>query len=292
MLQRSVVLAGLFALLAPLPAQAWWEDGHVICSKIAEAYLTPEAKAGIKELLGENVVGERAISDVRICTWADLIRSSGELNRKYPKNDTWHYINIELKTKQEDYKPADDANDVVGAVERFKKVLKDPNAEKQDRKEALLFLVHFLGDMHQPLHCGNREDDRGGNLQPVKSVLGKEEDRLNLHKVWDGHMVNAVRGDLTVDDFAKRLLEEISEKDRATWGKGDAKQWAWESHTVVVERVYRYSDGKEFPKRDAGALELTDENYVKANKPFVREQLKKGGVRMAKVLNECFAAAK
>ena len=62
-------------------------------------------------------------------------------------------------------------------------------------------MVHFVGDMHQPLHTGNREDDRGGNLQPIKSVLGKDEDRLNLHKVWDGHLVNAVKGDLTNDDF-------------------------------------------------------------------------------------------
>jgi hypothetical protein len=273
-------------------ALAWWEDGHVVVARIAETYLTKEARAGIKDLLDENREGERAISDVRICTWADLIRSSGELNKKYPKNDTWHYINIELKVTEADYKPDDDNNHVVGAIERFKKVLKDPKAEKQDRKEALYFLVHFVGDMHQPLHCGNREDDRGGNLQPIKSVFGKAESRLNLHKVWDGHLVAAARGDLSVDDFAKRLGEEIKEADRTKWSKGDAKAWAWESHAVCVERVYVFTDGKPLPKRDAPAVELTDENYMKANAPFVREQLKKGGIRLAAVLNECFAAEK
>ena len=84
-------------LLSSAVASAWWEDGHVIVAKVAENYLTPVRAAAIKDLLGENREGERAISDVRICTWADLIRSSGELNRKYPKNDTWHYINIEIK---------------------------------------------------------------------------------------------------------------------------------------------------------------------------------------------------
>jgi hypothetical protein len=288
------VRAGLFSLLAVLLAPctlfAWWEDGHVIVAKIAESYLTPESRAAIKDLLGENREGEQNISDVRICTWADLIRGSGELNRKYPKNDTWHYVNIEIKTKREDFKPDAEGNDVMGAIERFKKVLKDPTATKQDRKEALLFVVHFMGDMHQPLHCGNREDDRGGNSQPINTVLGKPEDRLNLHKVWDGHLVAAERGALSVDDFAKRLIEEIKEKDRQTWLKGDLKQWVWDSHAIVVERVYSYSDGKPLPGRDDKTIDLTEENYFKINKPIVREQLKKGGVRLGAVLNECFAA--
>ena len=267
----------LAVLLYATTASAWWEDGHVIVAKVAENYLTPESRKGINALLGENREGERAISDVRICTWADLIRSSGELNRKYPKNDTWHYVNIELQAKRDDFKPDPNNNDVVGAIERFKKVLKDPKAAKQDRKEALLFVVHFVGDMHQPLHTGNREDDRGGNLQPIKSVLGKPEEKLNLHKVWDGHLVNAVKGDLNNDDFVKRLLGEIKEEDRAKWSKGEVKQWAWESHTIVVEHVYQFSDGKAFPKRDVLTVALTDDNYMKANAPIVHEQMKKGG---------------
>src|ERR1700733_4229386 len=91
-----IVLLGV-----PCAGNAWWEDGHVIVAKIAESYLTPAARAGVKDLLGDGPAGERAISDVRICTWADLIRSSGQLNRKYPKNDTWHYINIEIKEQKD-----------------------------------------------------------------------------------------------------------------------------------------------------------------------------------------------
>ena len=273
-------------------ASAWWEDGHIIVSKIAESRLTKEAQAGIKDLLGDNVEGERAISDSRICNWADLIRSSGVLNRKYPKNDTWHYINIEIKVKKEDFKLPDDNNHVIGAIERFKKVLKDPKAEKEDRKEALLFLIHFIGDMHQPLHTGNREDDRGGNLQPIKSVLGKVEDRINLHKVWDGHILKAERGDLTNDDFAKRLIEEIKKDEIEKWSTGEVVDWAWESHAIAVERVYKFSDGKDMPKRTDPPVELTADNYVKGNQPIVRGQLKKGGIRLAKVLNECFESAK
>lgn len=297
-------LIGLFAVVyltsVPSTATAWWEDGHIIIAKIAESQLSAEAKAGIKELLGENQEGERNISDTRICNWADLIRSSGMLNRKYPKNDTWHYINIELKDKRDTFKLAEDGNHVIGAIERFKKVIADPKADKQDRKEAIYFVVHFLGDMHQPMHTGNREDDRGGNLQPVKSVevggkvllvdsLGKGH---NLHKVWDGHLVAAVKGELTNDDFVKRALDEIKEEDRVKWTKGTVTDWVWDSHQIVVDRVYKYSDGTDLPKRGDPAVELTDKNYMKDNTPIVREQLKKGGVRLAKVLNECFEVKK
>ncbi|MCE9532668.1 MAG: S1/P1 nuclease [Planctomycetes bacterium] len=283
-----------FILLLTLTCttQAFWEDGHAIVAKIAEMYLSADARAGVKDLLGDGTEGERAISDVRICTWADLIRGSGQLNRKYPKNDTWHYINIELKDKEGEFKIPADGNHVIGAIERFKKVLKDPQADKQDRKEALMFVVHFLGDMHQPMHTGNRENDRGGNLQLIKSVLGKTEEKLNLHKVWDGHLVKGVRGELTNDDFVKRLVDEIKDEHREKWTKGDTTQWVWESHAIVVDRVYKFTDGTPLPKRSDPPVELTEENYMKENRPYVREQLKKGGVRLAKVLNECFEVKK
>lgn len=284
-----LLLACFTSLTLAVPAQAWWEDGHIIVCRIAESRLTKESQAGIKDLLGDGVEGERAISDARMCNWADLIRSSGTLNRKYPKNDTWHYVNIDIGTKREDFKVSDDNNHVIGAIERFKKVLKDPKAEKQDRKEALLFLIHFVGDMHQPLHTGFRDNDRGGNLQPIKSVLGKVEGKMNLHKVWDGYILQAERGELTNEDFAKRLIEEIKGDEIAKWSKGEVSDWAWESHTIVVERIYKFSDGKDLPKRTDPAVELTADNYVKGNQPIVREQLKKSGVRLAKVLNECFS---
>jgi hypothetical protein len=283
---RSALAAAMICLV-PMSAWSWSRDGHVIVAKIAETTLTPEARSGIKDLLDG-----RPISDERLCTWADLIRSSAAYERKYPNHKTWHYIDIEVGTKEEDFKPPADNNHVLGAIDRFKKVLKDTKADKEDRKEALLFLVHFVGDMHQPLHCTERDLDRGGNLQVVKSFDGKEGNRLNLHSVWDGQMVAAARGELTVEDYAKRLAEEIKPEERKLWEKGDPKQWAWEGYTVCVERVYKFTDGTVLPKRDAGPVELTQENYIKANRSVIPEQLKKGGVRLSKVLNECFERAK
>lgn len=273
----------LALILIPASLQAWGEDGHVIVSKIAESYLKPAAKLGIKDLLDE-----RAISDPRICVWADLIRSGAIYDRKYPNHRTWHYINIELQEREEDYKPEEQKDHVVGAISQFIKIVKDPQETKENRKEALMFVIHFVGDMHQPLHCSNRNDDRGGNLQLVKSFRGKEEPRLNLHSVWDTSMVKADRGDLENEDYAKRLVAEIEEKQREAWSKGDAKIWAWENHLIGMQEVYLFSDGTLFPDRSEAPVELTDENYIKTKKPIVREQLKKAGVRLAWVLNHCF----
>jgi len=142
-MRSALAVAVIF--LVPVSAWSWSKDGHVIVAKIAETTLTPEARSGIKDLLDG-----RPISDERLCTWADLIRSSAEYRRKYPNHNTWHYIDIEVGTKEQDFKPPADNNHVLGAIDRFKKVLKDTKVDKEDRKEALLFLVHFVGDMHQP----------------------------------------------------------------------------------------------------------------------------------------------
>ena len=287
MLARSLLL-GVLSLSLPLNAWGWGEDGHVIVSRIAEAHLKPAARAAVKELLDD-----RSFSDVRICTWADQIRRSAVYDRKYKNHPLWHYINLELKVEEADFKPAEDNDHVLGAIERFRKVLADRQATKEDRKEALMFVVHFMEDFHQPLHTCHRAGDRGGNLQPIKSFLGGVEEKSNLHKIWDVDLVKAIRGDLNNDDFAKRLLEEIKDDDRKKWGEGDVKKWIWESHQIGVKTVYKFTDGADLPKPKAEtAAELTEENYVKEKRPIVREQIKKAGVRLAQVLNETFEEKK
>jgi nuclease S1 len=286
---RYLTALAIFTCVAPGPSFGWGEDGHVIVGKIAEANLNPTAKAKIKDLLDD-----RSIGDARLSTWADKIRSSGELKRKYENNDKWHYINIniDVSTKAEDFKPDPSDDHVIMAVEKFKKVLVDESASKEDRKEALLFVIHFVGDLHQPLHTCFRNDDRGGNLQPIKSYAGKTENKLNLHWIWDTHLLRAEKGVLTPEDFATRLDGETTVEQRDEWAKGTVKDWVWDSHAVAAKTVYRFADGTDLPARDKPAIELTEENYGKANRPIVREQLKKGGVRLAKVLNDCFPEPK
>lgn len=277
----------LALLVTPLVALGWADDGHVVVCKIAEAYLKPAARAAIQELLDE-----RPISDPRLCVWADLIRSGATYDRKYPSHRTWHYVNLELQEREEDYDPKQMKDHVLEAIPRFAKIMNDPSRSKEDRKEALLFVIHFVGDMHQPLHCSNRADDKGGNLQPIKSFRGETENRLNLHWIWDTHLFKAERGELSNEDFVKRLLAEITEKDRETWASGDSYAWGWESHLIGVNEIYRFTDGTILPLPDEPVAELTDENYIQRKLPIVRTQLKRGGVRLASVLNAAFEAKK
>jgi len=197
-----------------------------------------------------------------------------------------------LKQKMEDFRPDESGDHVIGAIEKFQRIVTDGNASKDDRKEALLFIIHFVGDLHQPLHCCHRDEDRGGNLQLVKSFCGATEAKLNLHWVWDTHLLKAEKGEVTREDFATRLLGEISEDQKTEWRKGTVRDWVCDSHCVATKTVYCFADGQALPARDQPAVELTDENYAKANRPIVREQLKKGGVRLAKLLNDCFPETK
>jgi nuclease S1 len=269
------------------PCLAWGEDGHVVVGKIAEANLNARTKAKIAELFDKGSIGDKDL-----CMWADQIRSRGVLKDKYPNNDKWHYINIDVTAKPEDFKPDDSGDHVLGAIERFRKVLVNESASKEDRQDALKFLVHFIGDMHQPLHTCFRNDDRGGNLQPIKSYAGATEAKLNLHWIWDTHLLRAEKGVLTPEDFATRLDGETTAEQREEWSKGTVKDWVWDSHAIAARTVYQFVDGTELPPRDQPAIELTEDNYGKANRPVVREQLKKGGVRLAKMLNDCFPEAK
>jgi hypothetical protein len=144
------VIAGFFLL--PNACWAWGDEGHVIVAKIAELNLTKEARAGIRDLLGVT-----PISDKKIATFADFVRH----NPHYPqfsKTAPWHFIDIPLDAEK--YDPdADYCKDgqcVVAQVERLKAVLADKTKPDKDRRQAVIFLVHLVGDLHQPLHCATR----------------------------------------------------------------------------------------------------------------------------------------
>jgi len=262
-------------------ARAWGEKGHVIVAAVAEAHLNQKAKAGIHRLLGN-----RRISDTRLANWADLIKSSSAYQRKYPKNSSFHFVDIPVK--EDSFDPARDGNggnNVIEAIDRFRKVLRD-SGDATERKEALLFLVHLVGDLHQPLHCADRDKDRGGNLLKVTFV----EDRsrgLNLHRVWDTNLVNEAMGDLEPLDYARRLDAAISADQQAGWQKGKVEDWANEAHKVAAEKSYRRADDGRTWLPKEGPVTLS-QDYADANKVVVEGQLKKAGIRLALVLNEAF----
>ena len=274
----------LLLILIPVPAFGWGEDGHRAIARIAELHLTDQARTAVREL-----IGDRAITDKDICLWPDMIRGQAAYKTKYPDNQTWHYINLEIADDKPDpVKACVDNNCVLGAIERFRKTMADKAKSLEDRREALYFVVHFVGDLHQPLHCGSRNDDKGGNRVRTTYLHEKPEnpDRpLNLHWIWDTKLVMTAKNGLTWEDYAKRLNDKIDAEDQAKWTKTGVADWIVEGHGLAKKHAY-FSIPADWPL-DGKEFAITAE-YVKQATPVVDLRIQQGGIRLAKVLNDAF----
>lgn len=262
----------ILVLGLPTPAWAWGRDGHRIVGRIAEAHLTPEALAAVQKLLGD---GKR-LSDDDVANWADHIRN------EFPETGPWHYVDIPVGEK---YNPARDcrySDCVIDRIERFREVLANKEAKPIERQRALKFLVHFVGDLHQPLHCAERKDlngkpDQGGNLCIVRFL--EEPKPTNLHRVWDFHIIEHTLGTTDALDYAAKLNEGITDPKVARWRTGSVRQWAVASNKLAVENVYAgvAADGE--PTH-------LDKDYVEKGRKVIDDQLAKAGIRLAEILNE------
>ncbi len=258
---RSICFAILLCGSVPSQAFAWGAEGHRIVAEIAEQYLEPATARQVRDLLAlDNVT---TLADV--ANWADQIRPL--------RRDTapWHFVDIPIGANGYDHTrdcPNDDC--VVAKIEQFAAELHNRELSPRMRLDALKFVVHFVGDVHQPLHASDN-GDRGGNEIKVE-FLGH---RTNLHAVWDtGILAPAVQGDERA--YALRLMRSITPADLARWRAGSAVDWANESHAVAVRVIYG-----ELP-HSPGILSAS---YEAAALPIVNEQLEMAGVRLAALLN-------
>lgn len=256
---RPVAVVALFA--SSVTALAWGPEGHSLISRIAEAQLTPAARARVAAILAP---GQTLAS---VASWADEVR------RSRPATAPWHYIDIPI-----DQPHLDMARDcpkegcVVSAIADLRRTLLNPATPADQQREALMFLVHFIGDMHQPLHCSDNKD-RGGN--GVRVVF--HERQTNLHSVWDSGLLSRLA---PADELFPALSAESMHRKKK-WSKGTVEQWAEQSHRAAQKVVY----GR-LPKVAAGTPVPLDADYEKTADPLVRTQLEKAGARLARVLNE------
>jgi hypothetical protein len=264
-MQRALLV--LILLMIPVTAFGWGGDGHQVVALIAEDRLTPQAAAGIRELLGKDVY----ISDAEVASWADNVRRDRE------ETASWHFVDIPTTQPSFDAQRDRRAGDnVIDAINRFEKILADKSKPKAARAEALKFVVHFVGDIHQPLHCAERNGDAGGNTRLV-FFLDRPE-AINLHSVWDSQILIHDGGKAKILDYAEWLNSQVTPEETTDWSKGTPQDWANESHDVAVRDVYRDvpADGPP-PKLDA--------KYVHRVEPVVEQQLQRAGVRLAMILN-------
>lgn len=245
------------------PALAWGPEGHDLVARIAEAQLTPAARARVTEILGPNV------SMASISGWADQVR------RQRSETAPWHYVDIPIdKPRLDMARDCEKDACVVAQIELEEAALRNPATPALQRRESLMFLIHFIADMHQPLHSSDNKD-KGGNGVHV-TFNGRNG---NLHSVWDSELLSRIGKE---DDLYPVLLKEAEEHYKK-YSKGSVAKWADESHKQAVKITY----GK-LPKADDKGLVALNEEYEKAGDPVVRRQLELAGDRLARTLNEIF----
>lgn len=271
------LIAPLLALAAllPSPAYAWGEYGHRTTAAIAEANLSQHARSVMRRLfkaaplLGTPDCALKSIGDAS--EWPDCVRRDRD---RWGYTAPWHYQNIDICQPFALKPNCPDGNCVSAQVERNFKLLSNRKLPDNVRLEALAFLVHFTGDLHQPLHAGDRHD-RGGN--DVKADYGIIPG-LNLHWIWDGPL--AERSIST----PPALVRSYSAADKAAVVAGTAEDWSREAWEASRDIAYaRALDGDPCGPKPIGAV-VIDEADVAAAAATLRLQIERAGLRLANML--------
>jgi len=250
-------------LLISIALISWGYVGHKTIATIAENHLTPEAKAGIKELLGDQSIAD-------IASWADEVRDKPE----YKSTFQLHFINAPLGLSYEQFSDsikAQGEHNVYSAILKYEGVIKSSVTTKEEKAEALKFIVHFVGDAHQPMHV-SRKEDKGGNTIQVQ-FNGKG---TNLHSLWDSGLIN--KQGLPFDQMAKEY-DNATPNEIKRWQSDPMIKWMWESYQLSTN-LYA-----EIEKNN-----VLDDDYYKQHIPIVQQRIEMAGIRLAGLLNEIFTA--
>lgn len=286
----SFVLAGYVAFC--FPASCWWETGHQTVARIAAAHLTPAARTRVARILDVADTPE-AVADglAKASTWADETKND-------TKTGEWHYIDLTLQDQKSDIPlRCKDDNCAPARIRLFAAQLSTRTPAAGSRwsdLEALRFLVHFVGDVHQPLHDIS-DADLGGNCEHLDPPIGKAK---NLHALWDGEIVNALEmDDKTLAADLEKDIHLMADDQQRELAGGNPNDWVWESHELAEKDIYFKLhipvEPVEFPANCGDApLAINDFKpridmlYIDTMKPVVREQLTKAGLRLALLLNK------
>jgi hypothetical protein len=281
---RDLGLPVLFALsLAPRPAAAWGYEGHKVVAAIARAYLTPAARSKVDALLAADTDTLEPHDMLSAATWADSYR------RTHRETEQWHFVDLELDkpdlasacfgfpapAKPASAGPAQDC--VVDRLAAFTAELSSSATDPAERIIALKFVLHFVGDLHQPLHASDNHD-HGGNC--VVLALGGPR-TTNLHSFWDTRLVEDMGSD--PETVAATLRGKITPSLEREWERGDPGAWAMESFGVAKAAVYRI--GSKAGCDDKAPVNLP-ETYETVSRSVAALQLERAGVRLAFVLNK------
>lgn len=278
MIRLLSALAALLALALSTPASAYWEYGHETVASIAYRNVTPATRSRIDALLRQQRLLETPTCPARTIeqasVWADCVK---QLGPRFSYAYSWHYQNVDV-CRPFALKPAcKDGNCVSAQIERNAKLLQDPKVPVRERVMALAFLVHFVGDLHQPLHAGDRSD-LGGN-QALASYGAYGPEKLNLHSIWDGYLAERA---ISTPPSPVRIY---SAAEKATMQAGSVEDWSRESWQVAHDSVYAVANGGD-ACAPAGTRATLDQATIEKLVPVARLEVERGGLRLARLLDE------
>ncbi|CAF3413514.1 unnamed protein product [Rotaria socialis] len=263
----------------------WGLEGHALVVRLAESQLTPEASEWIKPLLPWFVFGNLTA----VASWADDIIHDNSNHFDYI-NWQWtralHYI--DMPDWNCNYDPQRDCkNDICvdGALRNYSQRLIAADLDHIQHKEALMFLVHFAGDVHQPLHV-SFAGDLGGNR--VKGFFMNNSRETNLHSLWDSGLIHwRISHEFQSNfDLYYEYLYTLMRNQTPTIHNDDFKQWIIESATLVCQQVY--FDETNVTMNASAIFHLGNIYYMK-NIPVVEQRIIRGGQRLGSLLNRLAA---
>ena len=313
----AYVCAGfsLVCLICAPAGRAWGCRGHETVAALAEKHLTPEAKQALLALLTANPIdpqlkrfcGDRGLDPfVDAAAWADDERT------KEPATAPWHYIDIPLGAAQGSAANFCGAGGcVTKAITEQLAILKDKTAAGPKRAAALRFIIHFVGDLHQPLH-GTTNSDRGGNCVPVQYLQRKPHARSdsytpNLHHIWDTEIPESQMQGADAAEFAS-TLDSMFAGSFAEWQAAgmQLENWAWESHQHAADTAYGALGTPIAVEPDVPVNSCADDNnigqrmlhkHIVAGTTYrdqaasvAEERLAQAGIRLAMILNDAAKA--
>jgi hypothetical protein len=252
---KKILCCSLSFILTMNVAFAWGVTGHRAVGLIAERHLTKKAKNKLKTILGPERIS-------MVSTWMDEVRSDSS----YDYTADWHWVTIETG-KNYDASPKNPNGDVIQTIERIIIELKSGKLSANKELEYLKFLIHLVGDIHQPLHVGCC-DDQGGNRIRVKWF---REDS-NLHRVWDSDMIDHTR--LSYTELADAVYLP-TDSEIKQWQSQNVRIWANESMDLRPV-VYDVGDGK------------LGYDYSYQYLSHVKKRISQAGIRLAGILNEIY----
>jgi hypothetical protein len=308
-------LVGAWLLFAPSSARAWGCQGHQVVALIAEKHLTPHARAMVEKILKDGPIDptlNRYCKDAPPDAMADASTWADDFRTTHPETGPWHYVDIPRGVSEFDLAKlcAESNGCVTQAIRDQRAILRSPAADPQKKGDALRFVIHFVGDIHQPLHA-TTNNDLGGNCVPV-AFFGEspkltypdtESYSPNLHAVWDSGIFSRMIGEKTVqqaaDEFDRDRAEDIS---RSLRERADVERWVWESFRLAEAIVYEKlpvaipveapvttgmcADDDHISTRMLNLNEQIGQPYQDVAAPVVKQQIAQAGARLALLLDQ------